>query len=925
MRGLRLSVPDAGQVAAGLAWLVVLVFTVLTVGSSLAGTTTFLGVDLLTTVAPWKSATETASVQVPFLGDTVDSVVPQSMLIVDAARQGNLAEWNPYQHGGAELGGMPNAGVYSPLSLPWWILPHEYAPGAVKLLEIVAVGVGFSLFLRRLRLPGVAWAAATLVFVSSGFMVAWTNWPQTRVAALLPLLFWALDRAAVRARWTDAIPIGLVVASMLLGGFPAVTAYALYAGAAYLVVRAAVHHRAVLAVVRAAAWSLAGVVLGFLLAAWQLVPFALNATSVINFDVREQTPDLHLPWESLATAVVPDIFGAAGSVTQWGGAHPVERLSYVGVAAVVLVAAALAIRPARSNRTGALAFAAASTVVGVVLVYVGGVALGIVQMLPVFSNNPIGRVRVLVGFFVAILVAYGIAAVLAPRGARQDLHDVRREPRVRVVLLVRVVAAAIIGVVVVAVVRSAVLAAPDRVLAGAQVRQAALIGLACLVVVLVSWVVARRRVGAVAAVVAVVLVAAPAASLVRSWWPQVDYDLFYPATETHEFLDENLDGDRYATVGQVMLPGTSSAYRQRSLGGHVFMTEEWREVLLEIDPDSLLTPTYSVLSPQNLASSVRSPLMDRLAVSYVVADPASDVLGTVEPGPEADGSAAADGDGLLSAQYSGPVRGVRVDFPTGIVAGADGARIVAELLDESGAVITETSTWVPGHSGKRMIAIQGDRLSPDTTWRVRLTVTGDGADAEAATVGGALALDVIRPDSDDVVVADTGSATVYERANALPRIRWANSEVVEEDIEARVRLLADPSLGAETVVLEDTGDAYGLPGTSTASLEDISPDDDHVVVSVEADGAGWVVVEDSLRRAGWTATVDGEHADLIAAEHVGGAVYVEEGTHVVELSFSTPGLRTGIWVSLGTVAALLVLGAALLVRARRPRTGTVET
>lgn len=917
MQGWRAHAPTATAAVAWVAWLVVAAFVAFSLGSSLLGETTFLGVDILGLAAPWKSSTELASVHVGMLGDTIDTVVPQSLLVVDAARSGQLAEWNPYQNGGVELGGLPNSGIYSPLSLPWWILPYEYAPGVVKLLEIVVVAIGFSLFLRRLELPRASWAVATLVFVSSGFMISWTNWPQTRVAAFIPLLFWALDRAAVRCRWTDAVPVGLVTACMLLGGFPAVTAYALYLGAAYVIVRAALCHRSVRQLVLAGLWSLCGVVLGFVLAAWQIVPFAVNATSVIDFDVREQTSQMHLPWAALATTVAPDIFGAAGSPDQWGGANAVERLSYLGAATVVLVAAALAVRPTRASRTGALTFTAVAALVCVVLIFVGGVVLGAAQLLPVFSNNPIGRLRVILGFCVAVLAAFGLAAVLSPRGARADVEHVVREPRQRWVAALRVVSAAVVGAAVLAALATVVSMAPDRVLAGALARQAGWIALSAALLVLLAWVFARRWVSAVAAVLLAVLVVVPAITLARSWWPQVDKDLFYPTTATHAFLEENLGDDRFATVGQTMLPGTNSAYRLRSLGGHSFLTAEWKDVLLAVDPDALLTATYSVLTPQHLDSSMTDPILDRLAVRYVVADPASDVLGELEEGPEPTSTAEATGSGLVSDVHTGPLRGVRVSFPAGIAAGEEGAHITAELLDEAGGTITSTSTWVPGHGGDRWIALAGDELADSDAWRVRLSVQGPGVAAPAATLGGVLAVDVVRPADDGVVVAHTGDATVYERTTAAPRVRWASSEVVEEDLEARLDLLADPGLSTSTVVLEDAQDARSLPGSSSASLEELSSDDDEVVVSVDADGEGWVVVADSFRRAGWTATLDGDEVPLIEAEHVGGAVFVEPGEHVVELTYSTPGLRTGTAVSVVAAGLLVALGAATGLRAWR--------
>src|SRR5450756_2132286 len=158
---------------------------------------------------------------------------------------GEFAGWDPYVAGGAASASIPDDATFSPLSLPWYALPYTYAPGAVKLLEIAAVTLGMSLLIRDSHLPSATWALGSLVYSSSAFMVAWTNWPQTRVAAMIPLLFWSVDAAVCRRRWRDLAPLALVTATMLAGGFPAVTGMAAYAVGAYAVARVLVSTRAV--------------------------------------------------------------------------------------------------------------------------------------------------------------------------------------------------------------------------------------------------------------------------------------------------------------------------------------------------------------------------------------------------------------------------------------------------------------------------------------------------------------------------------------------------------------------------------------------------------------------------------------------------------------------------------------------------------
>ncbi|AEG45122.1 YfhO family protein [Isoptericola variabilis] len=893
-------------------------FVALTLGSSLVGRTTFLGVDILGLVSPWRAGVPITETQVPYLGDTVDGFAPQASLIVDEAREGSLAEWNPYVQGGVELGGLPNPGVYSPVAAPWWVLPHEYAPVAVKLLEIAVVATGMSLLLRRLGLARPTWPLATLVYVASGFMVTWTNWPQTRVAAFVPLLFWALERAAARPRAREVLIVGAVVASLLLGGFPAVAGYALYAGAAYLLVRAAFVHRAVGGVIKAGAVSLGGVLFGGLLASWLMLPFAWNAATVIDFEARAQTPAHHLPFEALATAMLPHVLGRPDGTHFGGGPHPVEAMTYVGAATVVLVGAALAVRTRRRVSDVVLIFMTVLLFVSVLLVFVGGPILGLLQQLPVFSNNPVARLRVMIGFVAAVLAAYGAHALLAPRGLRHDVAALRDRGSERWSTALRLVLATSVAVVAVAAVQAVRARAADKVFVGLEVREGALVTACAIVLVLLAWAGARRWTSVVAMLGVFALVTVPAIDVARGWWPQVDLGYFYPSTPAIAFLDEHLDGQRYAAVGQTMLPGSSTAYRQRSLGGHAFVTPEWREVLLAADPDSMLTPTYAGLNPGNLATSLRSGMLDRFAVEYVVMDTGAEIPGSREAGPDAVGRAVLrEGETITSAQFTGPVRGVVIDLAN-LESAAGGAEVSVTLRGVDGTPLAVTSTWTRSSGAARNVALAGESIPPGTAWVAEVAVRGEGAQADVAVDGdGRLATSTVRPADDGLRVVHTGDATVYERAGALPRVRWASGELVETDLERRIEVMNDPTTSPDVVVLEDPDDARGLDGSSTAVVTELTADTDHVTAEVSASGPGWVVFAESLRREGWHATVDGEPVPLVAAEHAGGAVFVEPGEHVVELEYRTPFLRVGVWVSLGSVLVLVVGGLLVLVRDRR--------
>jgi hypothetical protein len=893
------------------AWASVVAFVAAGLGSALLGRSVFLATDLMQRWAPWRSlALGDGSATNIWLGDTLDSAVPQSVLVKQSVLDGHLDVWNPYLAGGVPLGSLPDTGLFSPVSWIWFLVPDSYAPGAAKLVETAVVLLGFVLLGRRLRLSPAAQAIAGLVFVSSGFMVAWTNWPQTRVAALVPLLFWACDRAIVLRRLRDAVPVALVLGSMLLGGFPAIIGYAVYGVLAYAVVRLAVERAPWRDWVRAVGVGALGALLGAAVAAWQLVPFALNTSSTIDLAGRAQTSSMHLGLDSLATALVPDILGNADDPTWVGTGNPIERFSFLGVGALVLVAVAVVVRR-RGVASSATLYALGGAAVCLVLLYVGGPFLGLAQELPIFADNLVTRLRVMLGFFVALGAALGYDALTR---TTDEEAPVRRR---RATWVVAVLVAALGAAGAVLIVRRALYLVPaeriDQVRSGTIVIGA--VALACLLLALLAR--TRGRAWRTAAgVVFPVVLAGQAAVVVDGWWPQSDPATFYPTTAMHEFLDENLGDERFISVGQTALPGTSSLYRLRAANGHAFHTAGWRALLEEADPGAMLSPTYSVTSMDGLTS----PALDRLAVRYAVADPGSPLTGDVEELGASVRSQSLEPDGTaISVPFAGPARGVLVELPDG-VSGDRSAGVRIALVDANGdertatdqvtgAVPAGTSIWV---------ALAGEDVGPDEQLRATVTPLGDSAAGVATTADGEWAVGVVRPPDDGLTVVHTGDATVYERATALDRFRWASQVRVEPDEDRRVALLGSRSLPATAVVL----DAPGQPADAgaTADVEVVEDAAQRVELAVSSTGAGYLVVADSLNGGGWSATVDGADAELVPADEAGAAVRLTAGESRVVLTYEPPGWRAGwtlTWAGWLVVVAIVVPLVVARVRRRR--------
>jgi hypothetical protein len=912
-RRLHASVPTV------VAWASVVIFALVGIGSPLLGHAVFLGTDILVRYPPWVSyGFGDGSISNNSLGDTIDFVVPQTVLLKHSLLGGNVPLWNPYIVGGTPLGALPNTGLFSPVSWVWFLVPDSYAPGAVKLVEIVVAVTGMALFTRRLGLSSAAQAVSGLVLVSSGFMIAWTNWPQTRVAALIPLLFWTVDRVVCRRRWVDALPLALILASMLLGGFPAVVGYAVYGVLAYAVVRLLALRAGLAPWLRAAVLGVSGAALGVGLAAWQLVPFVANVSSVVDLSSRAQTSDMHLFWSALSTAVVPGILGGLDDPFWGGSGNHIERFSYLGAATLVLVGAAFVVRSRRRTVRAINLYAIVGAGLCALLIYGGGPVLALAQELPVFSDNLVTRLRVMLGFFLAVCAGFGLDQILAPVTLSEELGSTPGRPA-RALLAARWVAVALSAIAVAALILKTLYLAPVEAIDQVRERTAIAAGLValCGLVVLLVWLTGSRRWTWFAGVLIPLLLAGQALFVVNSWWPRSPLNSFYPRTATHEFLSENLGSERYITVGQTMLPGTSSMYQLRAANGHAFHTSQMRALLEAADDGAMLSPTYSVTSLAGLTS----PALDRMAVRYGVADPGLDIPGRLEQLGKATSTAVIDpGGNITSKPFAGGVRGVLVDLPRGLDVERDGGLRVT-IVAQDGKVLASTTRMVPAtHATTSVwVALAAEDIGPGVSAKVKLEGIHTSPLVVPIDDDGSLAVRVVRA-LDDLKVVHTGDATIYERTSAANRFRWASDDRVVVDEKARVSLLSSGQINATTVVLERAADARDLDGSSRASVEVVADEGDHLKIAVDAEGSGFLVVAEAMRAGGWTASVDGRGSPLLPADEAMSAIYLGPGRHVVDLTYAAPGLRTGAVISAASVIVLLLgVSSAAIRRGSRRR------
>ncbi|EGD43510.1 LigA [Nocardioidaceae bacterium Broad-1] len=418
----------------GVVLALLVLFVAVTFGPALVGRGMLLDTGWLHAMMPYAADGPIPQGTLWCRGDTWDYYLPGVENIVEGVRHGNWQTWAPYEVGGAPLASLPNHAVLSPVSWPYWVMPMWLAPAWVKLTELVLVLAGMVLFLGRLGVRRSIALVAGLVFFTSGFMMMWTNWPHTKVACLVPLLLWALDRAVHERGARDLAAVGLVVASMLLGGFPAVTMFALTLGGIYVVVRA-LALRDVRRTLIGGGIAAGGVGLGVALSAVQVLPFALNMSAL---GIDERVPNQVKPASLALTTVAPDVYGTCVDGLWAGEDNPIESIAFIGVAALVLVLCALVVRLPGGRRPSTPALLAVVLAAIVWLLWIGGLPLELLQKLPGYSSNSFGRANSIFGFLCAVLAGIGLERLVqrAEDADSSDREDRPWRPRLMVSLVV---------------------------------------------------------------------------------------------------------------------------------------------------------------------------------------------------------------------------------------------------------------------------------------------------------------------------------------------------------------------------------------------------------------------------------------------------------------------------------------------------------
>lgn len=154
-------------------------------------------------------------------------------------------------------------------------------------------------------------------------------------------------------------------------------------------------------------------------------------------------------------------------------------------------------------------------------------------------------------------------------------------------------------------------------------------------------------------------------------------------------------------------------------------------------------------------------------------------------------------------------------------------------------------------------------------------------------------------------VVHQGDAAVLRNDSVLPKVFFPEEAVYVERPAQALQFLQEGFNPRRQVVLE-TRQGAGHQADSLAHFEMLTYNARNIEFSLTKSEPGWVVLSEMYYPKGWKVTVNGEITEIVPANFVLRAIFVEAGEHVVRFEFNPASYRIGSMLS--WVFNLLLIG-----------------
>jgi hypothetical protein len=177
--------------------------------------------DYLWTATPWDASRPAG---VPLLGsnrEQFDAVTKfQPFTQYTRSVLPTIPLWNPYIMGGRPFLASTESQIFSPFSVPAYVLPFWKSLAIIAALKLFVAALGAFLLARLIGMRFGGALLTGLVFGFSLWSVTWVSWDTMSIWALLPWLCLLSERCVRRPGPLPFVGLAAVVGLQFLGGHP---------------------------------------------------------------------------------------------------------------------------------------------------------------------------------------------------------------------------------------------------------------------------------------------------------------------------------------------------------------------------------------------------------------------------------------------------------------------------------------------------------------------------------------------------------------------------------------------------------------------------------------------------------------------------------------------------------------------------------
>jgi uncharacterized membrane protein YfhO len=156
----------------------------------------------------------------------------------------------------------------------------------------------------------------------------------------------------------------------------------------------------------------------------------------------------------------------------------------------------------------------------------------------------------------------------------------------------------------------------------------------------------------------------------------------------------------------------------------------------------------------------------------------------------------------------------------------------------------------------------------------------------------------------------------------LPRAFIVDNAIVKKNESEIFQALEDPAFNlSSTIVLEKEIPSLNYLNLSSSNYTELKYTADitnytsnYILINATLNKPGLLVLTDSYY-PGWNVAVDGKSEEILAADYLFRAVYLDAGTHRIEYTYEPFSFTLGLWICALTLLGIVV--AFILIYKRR--------